>query len=162
MSDIKNALALRHSGDNSAAAAVLEKHLLDRPDHSFARYILACCYDSQGQEAKAIPQYNAALGGELTPIERQSCFLGLGSSLRALGRYQEAEATLLRGLKEFPSAVELEVFLAMAEFNLGKSQTSVERLLRIIAKTSSDERVSSFRSAIELYAKDLSATWSDA
>jgi tetratricopeptide (TPR) repeat protein len=162
MSLLKNALALRHSGDNAGAAKLLEQHLHDRPDHALARYLLACCYDSQGLESKAVSLYEAGLAGELTPVERRSSYLGLGSSLRALGRYAEAEAALRSGLHEFPESNEIEVFLAMVEFNLGKSKLGMERLLRIVARTSSDERVRALQPAIELYARDLSATWSDA
>jgi tetratricopeptide (TPR) repeat protein len=162
MSLLKDALSLRHSGDNAGAAQLLERFLLDRPDHSLARYLLACCYDSEGKEAKAVLQYEAALAGELTSVERRSSLLGLGSSLRALGQYQRAEVALTAGLEEFPDAAELEAFLAMVEFNLGKSQRAVERLLRVLARTSSDEHIRHLQPAIELYAKDISATWSDA
>jgi predicted Zn-dependent protease len=85
----------------------------------------------------------------------------LGSTLRALGQYPEAEATLRRGVKRFPEANDVKVFLAMALHNLGQSKAAVECLLAVLAQTSSDKEIQAYRRAITLYAQDIDRTWQE-
>jgi tetratricopeptide (TPR) repeat protein len=123
---------------------------------------LACTYDGQGKESLAVPHYEAGLSGDLTTIERRSSFVGLGSSYRALGEYQKAHEVLRDALVEFPEATEIEVFMSIAEYNLGHFQQAIQRLLCLLVQNTANEHVLRYKKAIEFYAKDLSATWSDA
>jgi thioredoxin-like negative regulator of GroEL len=67
--------------------------------------------------------------------------------------------TLEQGLAEFPDANELRVFLAMADHNLGQSRKAVETLLSLLAKTTNDPAIATYRRAIEFYAQDVGRTW---
>ena len=109
-----------------------------------------------------MPHYEAGLSGDLTTIERRSSFVGLGSSYRALGEYQKAHEVLRDALVEFPEATEIEVFMSIAEYNLGHFQQAIQRLLCLLVQNTANEHVLRYKKAIEFYAKDLSATWSDA
>jgi tetratricopeptide (TPR) repeat protein len=95
----------------------------------------------------------------LAPEQLRSAYLGLGSTYRALGQYQAAERTLREGLARFPDARELKTFLAMALHNLGESKRAVELLLSVLAETSADEHVRSYREAILFYAQDIDRSW---
>ena len=84
--------------------------------------------------------------------------LGLGSTYRVLGRYEDAVALLTGAAREFPEDGALRTFLAMALYNTGQHHESVRTLLRLLAATSEDPSVRAYKRAIEHYAEDLDAT----
>ena len=152
--------ALRSEGRHEEARALAVQLAAAHPQDAELRFEAACVHDYLGLEAEAVPFYVAALGsGTLSAGHRREAFLGLGSTYRTLGRYAEAEATLLQGRTEFPQARELEVFLAMTLHNRGQGKAAVELLLRIVAATSSDPDIQAYRRAIELYAEDVERVW---
>lgn len=118
-------------------------------------YQLACLYDVQGLEQQAIPCYQAALARNLPAPQRQEAWLGLGSTYRALGLYQQSLATFDQGLAEFPEAKEITLFRAMTLYNLGETKQAVADLLVLLAETSSHSDISSYQRAIRQYAADL-------
>ena len=119
-------------------------------------------HDFLGREAQAVPFYLAALSGSLQPQQLRSAYLGLGSTYRALGKYEAAEATLREGLARFADAAELQTFLAMALHNLGQSKQAVELLLTVLAQSSTDAHLQRYREAILFYAQDVERSWPDA
>ncbi|WP_314614873.1 tetratricopeptide repeat protein [Streptomyces stackebrandtii] len=94
----------------------------------------------------------------LTPEDRRGALLGLGSTYRVLGRYEDAVALLTGAAREFPEDGALRTFLAMALYNTGQHHESVRTLLRLLAATSEDPSVRAYKRAIEHYAEDLDAT----
>ncbi|MGW6396095.1 tetratricopeptide repeat protein [Streptomyces sp. NPDC055103] len=94
----------------------------------------------------------------LTPDDRRGALLGLGSTYRILGRYDDAVTLLTAAAEEFPEDGSLRAFLAMALYNTGQHHESVRTLLRLLAATSDDPSVRAYRQAIEHYAEDLDAT----
>ena len=106
----------------------------------------------KGLEAEAVPFYLAALAGQLPPVARRSAYTGLGGTYRTLGLFKQARATLENGLREFPSANEMRVFLAMVHHNLGESKVAVEGLLHVLVVTTNDPELRAYARAIEFYA----------
>jgi tetratricopeptide (TPR) repeat protein len=121
-------------------------------------YQTAWAHDRLGLEAEAAPFYERALKGQLNSTDRLGALLGLGSTYRVLGRYEEAVATLRAGLAEFPGDGPLRTFLAMALYNVGEAHEGMRLLLNLLAETSQDAGVRQYRPAIEFYAKDLTET----
>ena len=154
-------VALRHAGRHDEARTLAVALAARHPGDAMLQFQAACVHDFLGLEGRAVPYYLAALAGTLPQEQLRSAYLGLGSTYRALGRYAEAERTLEDGLARFPDAAELEVFLAMAQYNLGRSKQAVERLLRVLARTSGDAELQSYREAILLYAQDIERSWPD-
>lgn len=68
----------------------------------------------------------------------------------------------MRVLRAFPKRAELKVFLAMALHNLGQSKQAVELLLTVLAESSGDVQIQSYREAILFYAQDVERSWPDA
>ena len=152
--------ALRGESRHEEAQALAVQLAAADPQDAELQFEAACVHDYLGLEAAAVPYYVAALKcGQLGAALRREALLGLGSTYRTLGRYAEAEATLRQGRAEFPEARELQVFLAMAMHNLGKGKDAVELLLRIVAATSSDPDIQTYRRAIQLYAEDVDKVW---
>jgi hypothetical protein len=54
----------------------------------------------------------------------------------------------------------MHVFRAMALYNVGDSKEACQVLLRVLSETTADERIRSYRNAIDIYAADLDRTWS--
>ncbi|MFJ4101010.1 tetratricopeptide repeat protein [Amycolatopsis japonica] len=104
----------------------------------------------------AAPFSEQALAGEgLSTEDRHGVFVGLGSTYRVLGRYEESLATLRRGLGEFPDDAALRTFLAMALYNVGEAHEATGTLLKVLAATSADDGVRRYRRAVEYYADHL-------
>jgi tetratricopeptide (TPR) repeat protein len=153
--DIETVRDLRRQGEHEKARELAARLAAADPHDAELQYEAACVHDFLGFEAEAVPYYCAALAGKLNADDRRGSYTGLGSTYRILGRYQDAEATLLQGLGEFPHANELRVFLAMTLHNLGRSKEAVEALLKLLAQSSQDEGVRSYRRAIAYYAEDV-------
>lgn len=66
-----------------------------RPGDPLVQYEAACVHDYLGLETEAIPFYNAALQAGLPPSTRRGALVGLGSTYRTLGMFDQAERTLL-------------------------------------------------------------------
>jgi tetratricopeptide (TPR) repeat protein len=155
-------LSLRRAGKHEEACSLAVSLVEQFPGDAELQYQAACVHDFLGREAQAVPFYLAALCGSLSVEHLRSAFLGLGSTYRALGQYPAAEHTLREGLARYPDAAELKVFLAMALHNLGQSKQAVELLLTVLAESSSDAEIQSYREAILFYAQDIERSWSNA
>lgn len=127
-----------------------------RPD-----YLRACQLDAAGREVEAVPFYERALAGLLPADERRDALLCLGSTLRALGRYDEALARLEEGRREFPGHRAYEPFLALTLHNLGRHAEAVELLLTVIAETTGDESIARYERALLFYAGQPGETWDE-
>lgn len=146
---------LKELGRYQDATELAQQQLRQRPEDAVLHYQLACLYDVQGFEQQAIPCYLAALARNLPAPQRQEAWLGLGSTYRALGLYQQSLATFDQGLAEFPEAKEITLFRAMTLYNLGETKQAVADLLLLLAETSSHSDISSYQRAIRQYAADL-------
>lgn len=153
--NIKLVRQLRRSGDHEKACELLVDLAASRPNDAKLQFEAACVHDYLGRDAEAVPYYLSAIAGALDPKSLRSAYLGLGSTYRAMGRYEDAVRTLSEGHLKFPDANELKIFLAMSLHNLGRSKEAVELLLRVIARTSRDKAVRSYRKAIIFYAEDI-------
>ncbi|MEV8585804.1 tetratricopeptide repeat protein [Streptomyces sp. NPDC051180] len=156
---LAEAVALRERGRQVEACERLVALAVRWPDDAEVAYQTAWAHDVLGREAQAVPYYERALAGTgLTPEDRRGALLGLGSTYRVLGRYEDAVALLTAAAEEFPEDGSLRAFLAMALYNTGRHHESVRLLLRLLAATSDDPSVRKYRPAIEHYAEDLDAT----
>lgn len=141
--DIQKAISLRESGDPEGAGSLLSRFLEEHrghEDYAAASYQMAWACDVRGLEREAIPHYRNALEGGLSQ-GRSGAYIGLGSSLRVLGEYEEAVETLRRGASEFPGDPAMRTFLAMALYNVGECREAMEILLGDLAETSSNEEI---------------------
>lgn len=152
---LEEAAALREKGDARAAIEVLlEAHELD-PADPFIDEQVAQAYDSIGQEASAIPHYERAIENGLDGEDRLHAFVLLSSSQRALGRYDDAGATIERCLGEFPDSRVAQTMQAMVRWNQGDRKGAFEQLLDLHAATSGDEHVRTYRGQLHLFAEDI-------
>ncbi|MFH8290386.1 tetratricopeptide repeat protein [Streptomyces sp. NPDC018059] len=156
---LAEAVGLREAGRREEARERLVALSARWPQDAEVAYQTAWVHDTLGLEAEAVPYYERALAGEgLSDDDRRGALLGLGSTYRSLGRYEEAVTTLGDAATEFPDDGALKTFLAMALYNTGRTHDAMELLLTLLAATSRDPEIAGYRPAIEEYAKDLHAT----
>ncbi|MFE0175406.1 tetratricopeptide repeat protein [Streptomyces sp. NPDC059002] len=150
---------LREAGRRDEAREQLVALAERFPRDAEVAYQAAWVHDTLGLEAEAVPYYERALEeAGLSEDDRRGALLGLGSTYRILGRYEDAVATLAGAAADFPDDGALKTFLAMALYNTGRTHDAMEMLLTLLASTSSAPGISDYRPAIEHYAKDLDAT----
>lgn len=150
---------LRRDGRHEDALALGLDLLRAAPGDARLHFEVACLNDYLGHEAAAVPHYQAALAGPLDLASRRDALLGLGSTLRVLGRHAQACEVLTSAVEACPDEPVLKVFLAMALHNVGRGKAAVELLLGVVADTSADAGIRAYRRAIELYAQDVDRTW---
>jgi tetratricopeptide (TPR) repeat protein len=166
---LAEAIHLREEGRAKQDQAILEKArslLLDlvaaHPDEAEITYQTAIVHDNLGLEREAIPFYIQTLAQGLSGpdtatklMKRERAFLGLGSTYRGLGEYQQAEETLRRGLSEFPQSRPLQVFLAMTLYNRQQHKEAMELVLTNLMETTSDEALQYYKRGLLYYALHL-------
>lgn len=159
MVDLSAIRELRAAGQHEAARARLIELAAQFPDDPDIHYEAACVHDFLGYEQGAVPFYVAAIRHGLDEEQLRGAYLGLGSTYRTLGQYQESQQTLLEGLARFPDAAEMQVFLAMTRYNLGQYHEAVGSLLHVLADTTANPEIKSYERAIRFYAEDLDRRW---
>jgi tetratricopeptide (TPR) repeat protein len=89
-------------------------------------------HDRAGREAEAIPLYEEALRLGLSGPDRRRALVGLGSSLRNVGRHDEAVEVLSGAVVECPGDAALRVFLALALRSAGEERDAFRALGSIV------------------------------
>lgn len=150
---------LRQNGQHEEAKVQLVQLAAQFPQDPVVQYETACVHDFLGFEREAVPFYLVAIQNGLSGNDLRSTYLGLGSTYRTLGMYEESKKTFLEGLQRFPDATEIKVFLAMTQYNLDEHHTAIASLLNIIAETTADSEIKSYARAIREYAENLDRIW---
>lgn len=153
--DLQNIRSLRKKGLHTEALTRLQLMLKEAPNNSMAAYEAASVLDFMGRENEAIPLYQIAISGGLPPEQEQDAYLGLGSSLRAVGDSIAATAVFEKAITKYPNSVDLGAFYALALYSSGRGKESVEFLLALLA--SQDGRVTriNYINALKAYSLDI-------
>lgn len=159
LTTLASILELRKNGQHETAKAQLLTLAVEFPLDATVQYETACVHDFLGLERQAIPFYLSAIQNGLSGSALRSAYLGLGSTYRTLGMYAASKTTFLEGLRHFPEASELQVFLAMTRYNLTEYHSAVTTLLTLLVDTTNDSAIQNYARAIREYAKDLEYVW---
>lgn len=150
---------LRQAKQYQAAKAFVASYLKQLPDDPMIHYQMAWCHDNLGEEAAAVPHYVAAIKLGLAAPDLQEAYVGLGSTYRALGRYDDAYRTLTEGLVHFPQHAVLQTFLALTLHNLDRSAEAIERLIGTLVDTTGNPEIHAYARALRFYASRVDETW---
>lgn len=136
------------------------RQLLDaHPEDAKVRFEYARLLDAAGQESEAILHYEHAIANGLAGHDLEAATINLGSSYRALGKYEKAVQVWLDGMSKFSENRALQVFLALGLYNLGKHQEAMQLLLHNLIEGSTDAWISRYRHAMLIYADKLDEVW---
>jgi tetratricopeptide (TPR) repeat protein len=114
----------------------------------------AAAHDRAGREAEAIPEYEEALRLGLPDDVRRRALLGLGSSLRNVGRFDDAVAVLDDACARFPDDHALRAFRALATASAGRCDEALGDVLLLVAE---QVEVGGYERALREYAEELAA-----
>lgn len=156
---LQEAIELRSTGRAEEARTILLGLVAAHPDDAEINYQTAWVHDTLGREREAVSFYVRAIEQGLTDKDLEDALLGLGSTYRTLGEYQQAEETLRCGMATFPNNRAFQVFLAMTLYNLHRYHEATELLLTNLAETTSDATIIQYKRAILFYAPQLDQVW---
>lgn len=118
-------------------------------------------YDVMGKEKEAAPFYKNAIENGLSSENLRGALMGLGSTYRCLGRYEESLTVFNKAISIFPEdRRSFKVFKALTDYNLGNYNNSVNSLLAQLIETTFDGNVKNYEKAIKFYCDRLDEVWS--
>jgi tetratricopeptide (TPR) repeat protein len=97
-------------------------------------------HDRDGREAEAIPHYERAIAAGLPDELLAKAMLGLGSSLRNVGRIDESVRVLEDAVGRFPDHQGLAVFLGFSLWTAGRREEAFSLLAERLGDGSGYER----------------------
>lgn len=157
--ELKKAIELRKTKyfieSNEVLMSLFEKY----PNNATINYQCAWSFDLLGEEAKAVPYYEKAIELGLTNEELEGALLGLGSTYRTLGEYEQSKRVFLKGIDHFPNNRAMKVFYSMTLYNLEEHHSAMEILLKALVETTTDQEILSYKRAIEFYSDKLDEVW---
>lgn len=112
-------------------------------------------HDAAGDEAAAVPLYEEALAVGLREPLRHRAQVQLASSLRVLGRHEEAAAVIDDVAARHPDSVGVAVFRALVRHDAGDPSRALRELLATVVATSTDPDVERYRRALTTYTAGL-------
>jgi tetratricopeptide (TPR) repeat protein len=142
------------SRSEAEVEAAIESLVAERPaDDAVAVFELAGVRDYVGREAEAEPLYRRALELGLDEPQRGQAVIQLASTVRNLGRPDEALALLrdeFAGRPEHPLADAATAFAALALADTGAEREALVAVLRALAP-----RLPAYGRAVTAYADEL-------
>ena len=159
MKGLEKAIELRQAGKLEESKSLLLDLIKQEQRNPSVWYQCAWIHDVMELEREAIPFYQRSLELGLQGEERQGALLGLGSTYRTLGMYEQSKAIFEEAINEYPEQKEFQVFLAMVKYNLNEYSNAMEILLRLLAETSNDIGIQSYKRAILYYSNKLDQLW---
>jgi cyanophycin synthetase len=135
----------------SAARRLVEAH----PGDARVLAELAGALDAAGHAAEAETAYRHALAGDLREPHRHRARVQLASTLRVLGRPEEALALLDTVAAERPDLAAVAAFRALALRDLGRADEAVGDLVEALVALAPDEDTAAWSGALRRYAGRL-------
>jgi tetratricopeptide (TPR) repeat protein len=126
------------------------------PGDAGALFEYAGALDFAGREAEAAPVYEEAFAAGLDGEELRRGLIQYGSTLRNLGRFDEAVSALRRADEQFPGHDSTTAFLALALTSAGHCQEAVARLIVLALDRIGGEDLGQYERALRNYAAELS------
>lgn len=154
MESLEHAKSLRSQEKYEEALHIFYSLSKSSPDDPEISYQIGWTFDASDRCDQAIPFYEKALRQGLSS-DRDGCMLALGSSLRAIGRNNDAKKVLEQGVKEFPDNGAFPTFLSITLYNLGKMQTAIRLLMDTLLRYSTDGGLQRYKRALQYYSSNL-------
>ncbi len=126
-----------------------------RPGDARIAYEFAGTQDTAGDAEGAVPIYREALDAGLREPLRHRAQLQLASSLRNLGRLEEAVAVVDEVTAKHPESLGAAAFSALVHHDAGDPSGALRGLLAVVAATSNDADVARYRRSLTAYGDQL-------
>lgn len=149
--------ALEAAGDHGAAHVRAVELALGHRDDVRAQLAAAYACDRIGREHEAVTYYDRAWQLGIPTDERPRFFVGYGSTLRNVGRIDEAVSRLTEATLEYPADLALLAFLALAQHSAGRFALSLSTLLEAALRAARPGSFGPYARALAEYQAELAA-----
>ena len=153
------AIDLRKNGNYKQSNDILIELVQNHPNNASINYQCAWSFDLLGEERKAVPFYEKAIQLGLSSKELEGAIIGLGSTYRTLGEYEESKEILQKGIETFPHNKAIQAFYSMTLYNLKEHKKAMELLLKCLIDSTNDTDLISYKKAIDFYSDKLDEIW---
>jgi ribosomal protein S18 acetylase RimI-like enzyme len=150
-----NELGWRYKDDPNRLIEHFRDVVDQYPTTGRAKFELANALDYFGQEAQAVPLYKEAMSLGLSAEYDAYARLQLGSSLRNIGRIEEAVSLLRDAEDRYPQMPSIRMFLALALYAKGQADESLKVALQTMLRHINTHDVERFRPALESYIEEM-------
>ncbi|MBA4137574.1 MAG: hypothetical protein C0518_09685 [Opitutus sp.] len=118
------------------------------PNIAEIAYQIAWTCDTLGRHEQAVASYEKSVALGLPPNELSNALIGLGSTLRALGRHDRSAEVLRSGKLQFPENREFDVFLTLTLHAQGQHAAALQLALETLIDTTEDPGLTAYGRAI--------------
>ena len=118
------------------------------PNVAEINYQLAWTCEVLDCAAEALPHYEKAVALGLPPNELSGALLGLGATLREIGKLDRSAEVLRSGQVQFPENREFAAFLALTLHDQGRHAEALRLLLTALCDTTDDPGLSAYQRAL--------------
>ncbi len=153
---IEQGWAAARREDAGATVGYFRDLLRQHPGDARALFEYAGALDYAGREAEAAPVYEQAFSAGLDGDDLRRGLIQYGSTLRNLGRFDEAVSALRRADERFPGHDSVAAFLALALASAGQCHEAVARLIVLALDRIGGEDLEQYEWALRNYAAELS------
>jgi hypothetical protein len=139
--------------DEEQFVAAIDDLVAELPSESaIGQFERACAFDSTGHSDLAVPLYKSALDIGLTGTRRRRAVIQMASSMRNIGKAQEAVALLSAELEAEPDELTgaVRAVLALSLVNVGREREAVA-----VALTALSEYLPRYNRSMANYAREL-------
>jgi tetratricopeptide repeat protein len=139
--------------DDNAFVVLIDRMVAELPPgNAIGLFERAAARDSTGHSDLAIPLYKAALDTGLVGVRRRRAIIQMASSLRNIGKPQDAVALLTAELEGENDALTgaVRAFLALALVDVGQEREAVA-----VALTALSEYLPRYNRSVARYAQEL-------
>jgi tetratricopeptide (TPR) repeat protein len=131
--------------------------LASNPQDRHALFEYAGALDFADRDAEAVPAYEQAFDAGLDGDELRQGLVQYASTLRNLGRFDDAVAVLRRADDQFPGRASVKAFLALALTSAGRSHEAVQLLITLALDRIDSNELQQYQRALRSYAADLTS-----
>ena len=124
-------------------------------DEAEREYEIGGEHDSAGRPEEALVHYERALALGLREELVSRLFVQMGSTLRNLGRNEEAIALFEDGSARYPDDVALRLFRAFALATAGRDREALVDVLDLARTRIDAPEIDRYRRSLESYTRDL-------
>jgi len=153
--DLTRLRALRAAGQHDEYLAEAVALAARAPGSTAAQIEAAYACDRFGAEHDAIRYYDAAWRLGVPPGERLHFVVGYGSTLRNVGRADEAVALLAEAASDHADYPPLRAFLSLALLSAGHPRAAVAALLGLVLDLAPADALDGYQRALGAYYREL-------
>ena len=147
--------ALRAAGRHDEALAAARAFVSDQPDDVGANIEAAFAHDRAGLERDAIRYYDTAYHLGVPADDRRRFFVGYGSTLRNVGRADDAIGILGSAIADDPQYPPYAAFLALALGSAGHPRAALATLLGCTLDAARPDAFDGYERALAAYQAEL-------